>query len=254
MDRIPEPGVLLADWDEAYGARVVVAHLPGIDEDPEVLANQAYMTTQAVFDPESFVPVSFTLPNLRLDRQVKHFFDVLPDETVRGGKRPVVLMVFFPLDADETTLAAADSLAKQALESHGRGDEIDGAVLSREVAGAVVGVLREPALQAVPVPGTPSRPVSRGTTPRAKQARTTGSAESEALTGQLREFNQLLAQAISDAKRIEKSDPARAKAIWLKIVEFCREFAAKPGVSWDLKRTILERTRAIEARANRLLP
>lgn len=52
---------------------------------------------------------------------------------------------------------------------------------------------------------------------------------------QLGDFNRKLKSYIRDAKILEKTDPERARTMWLKIAEFALEFSKQPGIDHDFK-------------------
>lgn len=51
----------------------------------------------------------------------------------------------------------------------------------------------------------------------------------------IEEFNKKLASYINDVRLIEKSDPDKARKMWLKIAEFALEFSKQPGIDRTFK-------------------
>lgn len=51
----------------------------------------------------------------------------------------------------------------------------------------------------------------------------------------IEEFNKKLSSYINDVKLIEKSDPDKARKMWLKIAEFALEFSKQPGIDRTFK-------------------
>lgn len=133
------PGLLISDWDERQGPQVTAALLPGVEEDPDLLATQAFMTSQNVFNSVEFTRVSFSLPNLKIQRKVKYLFDVVPDTGVRGGHRPFVLAIFLPLDVPATLVAELDLVLESTLESIKKGEIPALEPLQSQIARALAG-------------------------------------------------------------------------------------------------------------------
>lgn len=116
-----QPGLLLSDWDEAVGPQIVGELLPGITEAAEVLAAQSYMSAQNVFCSAEFSSISFTLPNLKIQRKTKFYFDVVPDPEVRGGQRPFLLAVYLPLNAPDALFIKLDPVIESAVKQYKAG-------------------------------------------------------------------------------------------------------------------------------------
>jgi hypothetical protein len=51
----------------------------------------------------------------------------------------------------------------------------------------------------------------------------------------LSQFNQKLSSFIRDAKLLEKTDPKKARVLWLKIAQYALEFSKKSGIDRDFK-------------------
>ncbi len=111
-------GFLLADWDEKIGPQIIVQALPGISEDPESLATQSFMSAQQVFSSAEFSHVSFVLPNMKIQRKVKLYFDVIQDDKVRGGQRPFLMAVFLPFTIHDAFLLKLDPIIEPVLEDY----------------------------------------------------------------------------------------------------------------------------------------
>ncbi|MHA1730292.1 MAG: hypothetical protein ACTSU5_00020 [Promethearchaeota archaeon] len=128
------PGILLTDWDEKEGPMVIVESLPGIDEPAEILATQSYLSAQNVFSSVEFSRISFSLPNLKIRRKMKIYFDVVEDESVRGGRRPFMLAVYFPLETPDSFLERFDDVVHPYVEGYKDGVKPDAAKLQDDVA------------------------------------------------------------------------------------------------------------------------
>ncbi len=109
-------GFLLADWDEKIGPQIIAQALPGITEDPEALATQSYISAQQVFCSAEFSRVSFVLPNMKIQRKAKLYFDIIKDDKVRGGQRPFLLAAFLPLNVPDTLFLKLDPIIEPIME------------------------------------------------------------------------------------------------------------------------------------------
>ena len=87
--------LIYAVWEEVTGVDFTVTYPAGVIEDPNLFAVRCMATGAFVFGEEKFTPTSFILPFLYLHAKVDIFFDYIPDTTVRGGRKPIVLGVFF---------------------------------------------------------------------------------------------------------------------------------------------------------------
>ncbi len=351
-------GFLLADWDEKIGPQVIEKLLPGITEDPEALATQSYTSAQQVFCSAEFSRVSFVLPNMKIQRKAKLYFDVIQDEKVRGGQRPFLLAVFLPLAVPDAFFQKLDPLIEPLMESykkatrpdltnleseivkllgeetvktekkdetakkgqlllikayceickrdlsiafsktelrkkpdtdfleytylHGVGEKranphgvkitVDGNFALNKIEyvdlkGNRISPFQEQDLKVLPARvgawisdeiqtlaremrhGTPLKTLSHlFQQPVAEVERKMREIESEKLT----HFNKILGQSIAEANRVEQGNPKDAKKLWLKIVEYCLEFAQSPGVRPQLAVNIRLKTQAIKARADKL--
>ena len=353
-----QPGFLLSDWDEKIGPQIVDKSLPGISEDPETLATQSYISAQQVFCSVEFSRISFILPNLKIQRKVKLYFDVIQDNKVRGGQRPFLIAVFLPLNVpdaiflkldpiieplmemykkatrpnfikleEETRKLLAEDLVgkekkeekakreqiiliqvhceickrdlsltfskaelrkrpsnefpeytylhgvdEKGIEPHGvritvdtnyvlnkieyvdvKGNRIspfqeqDVKALSAKVGGWATGELQTLAREMKH--GTPIRSLAR----LIQRPETEIKNKMHEITAEkLTHFNKVLAASVAEAKKTEQDNPKDAKQLWLKIVEYCFEFAQSPGLAPQDAAHIREKTRPIKMRAEKL--
>ncbi|MBN2153119.1 MAG: zinc ribbon domain-containing protein [Candidatus Lokiarchaeota archaeon] len=106
-----KPNVILADWDEEIGPIIVKAIFPALSGNtantPEIIATRCYVTAESIFAKEKFSKIHFNLPMITIKKLAVVNFDVISDETVRGSRRPFMLVLFVPL---ETSYTVTDSL------------------------------------------------------------------------------------------------------------------------------------------------
>lgn len=136
-------GLFLSDWDERLGPRVLAQNLPDINEDAESLATQSYMSAQQVFSSAEFSRISFTLPNLKIQRKIKLYFDVVQDDAVRGGRRPFLLAVLTSISAPDSLFASIDPIIEQAQETYKQGTLPDFKELQDQCQQASVNALQD---------------------------------------------------------------------------------------------------------------
>ncbi|MCP4762092.1 MAG: zinc ribbon domain-containing protein [archaeon] len=65
----------------------------------------------------------------------------------------------------------------------------------------------------------------------------------------LKDFNLKLASYINDAKLMERTDPAKAKILWVKIAEFALEFSKQPNIDRDFRMKLWKQIDGILKRA-----
>ncbi|GAB4311338.1 MAG: hypothetical protein Kow0069_11700 [Promethearchaeota archaeon] len=115
------PELLLTDWHEELGPVVIEQSLGEIHEPAELLATQSYVSAQNVFSSEEFARITFSIPQLKIRRKARIYFDVVEDETVRGGRRPFMLVAFFPLDFADANFDVLDPLVAPVLDNYKKG-------------------------------------------------------------------------------------------------------------------------------------
>ncbi|OLS12971.1 MAG: hypothetical protein RBG13Loki_3406 [Promethearchaeota archaeon CR_4] len=355
----PQLGFLLSDWDEKIGPQIVDKSLLGISEDPETLATQSYISAQQVFCSVEFSRISYILPNLKIQRKVKLYFDVIKDATVRGGQRPFLVAVFLPLNIPDSFYLKIDPLIEPLMEmykkkvrpnfskmqedarkllteynvdqkvkeeetqkkeqivvlqvhcemckrdlsltfpktelrkkagsefleftylhgldekdveAHGLRITVDPHFTLQkveyvDVKGSRISPFKDKDLKILPTRGgtwstdevqTLAREMKQGT-PIKSLVRLLQRSETELrnktheiVVVKLNHFNKVLATSIAEAKKVEADNPKKAKDLWLKIVEYCLEFAQSAGLPPQDAANIREKTRAIKARAENL--
>lgn len=99
-----KPPIILADWDEEKGPLIIDSLFPdtsdNIDDSPEVLVTRCYISAQSIFARVAFSKINFNIPMVGIKKLAIVFFDVVEDATVRGDKRPFILVIFAPLDTN----------------------------------------------------------------------------------------------------------------------------------------------------------
>jgi hypothetical protein len=68
----------------------------------------------------------------------------------------------------------------------------------------------------------------------------------------LTHFNKIIAESTLEAKGLEETDPAAAKRLWVKLAEYCLEFAKSPELAVSVAAMIRKKTAGILARAKKL--
>ncbi len=110
------PDIILADWDEDIGPiiiKAIIADKPSEDgkidteNDPEVLVSRCYIAAQSIFAKEQFSKINFNLPIVSSQKLAVVSFDIAHDESVRGSKRPFLLLALVPMN---TRYAITDAI------------------------------------------------------------------------------------------------------------------------------------------------
>jgi len=90
-----DEGIIFSRWDEELGLEILGVHPHYSFNDPEVIAIRCFSTSQFVFGGTKFEKVSFILPFTHLKAKAAIYFDVIQDDSVRGGKLPFSLVIFY---------------------------------------------------------------------------------------------------------------------------------------------------------------
>ncbi|MFX1329305.1 MAG: PAS domain S-box protein [Promethearchaeota archaeon] len=88
-------GIIFSKWDEIEGAKIVAIHPIDIFDDPEIIAIRCFSISQFIFGGEKFKRISVILPFTHLKIKAAVYFDVIPDDKIRGGILPLSLVIFY---------------------------------------------------------------------------------------------------------------------------------------------------------------
>ncbi|MHA1791115.1 MAG: zinc ribbon domain-containing protein [Promethearchaeota archaeon] len=123
------PPIILADWDEDEGPIIVDSIFEpftgNMDDNPEVLVTRCYISAQSIFAREKFTKINFNLPMVPIKKLAIVFFDVFPDESVRGGNRPFILVIFTPLNIKYGIIDNMVSIVEPYLDQYKKGIKPD---------------------------------------------------------------------------------------------------------------------------------
>jgi hypothetical protein len=110
---VEKPSIILADWNEERGPLIIDSIFPeafgDLDDSPEVLVTRCYINAQSIFARVEFSKINFSVPMVSIKKLAIVFFDIVPDDKVRGGKRPFILVVFVPI---ETSYSVVEPIGK----------------------------------------------------------------------------------------------------------------------------------------------
>ncbi len=169
-----KPSIILADWNEERGPLIIDSIFPellgDVDDSPEVLVTRCYINAQSIFARADFSKITFSVPMVSIKKLAVVFFDVIPDEKVRGGKRPFILVVFVPIDMSYGLIERIEKVVDPFLDVYKEETIPELVVLQDQVAlalsqGASPRVAEEPA---APVAAPPAQ-ASSSQTPRASR-------------------------------------------------------------------------------------
>ncbi|MHA1792102.1 MAG: hypothetical protein ACTSVI_05610 [Promethearchaeota archaeon] len=117
-----EPPIILADWDEEKGPLIIDSLFPDnseiIDDSPEVLITRCYISAQSIFARVEFSKINFNIPMVGIKKLAIVFFDVVEDASVRGNKRPFILVIFAPLDTNYGLIEPIQDIITPFLEEY----------------------------------------------------------------------------------------------------------------------------------------
>jgi PAS domain S-box-containing protein/small GTP-binding protein len=88
-------GIIFSKWDETKGSKIVAVHPYDAFDDPEVIGIRCFSISQFIFGGKKFKRTSVILPFTHLRIKAAIYFDVLSDDTIRGGMLPVSLVIFY---------------------------------------------------------------------------------------------------------------------------------------------------------------
>ena len=96
---IPAPksdlSLIFSKWDENEGVKIVALHPADTFDDPEIIAIRCFSISQFVFGGDNFKRTSVILPFIHLKIKAAIYFDVIPDDSIRGGALPLSLVIFY---------------------------------------------------------------------------------------------------------------------------------------------------------------
>ena len=101
--RIDE-GIIFSRWDENVGLRIIGVYPNKAFIDPEVIAIRCFSISQFIFGGEKFQQISFILPFTHLNAKAAIYFDYIDDTTIRGGKLPLSLVIFYDENIADTVI------------------------------------------------------------------------------------------------------------------------------------------------------
>ncbi len=90
-----ELGILFSQWDEMTGPNIIAIHPEGAFEEPDLLAVRCFSISQFIFGGKEFKRISVILPFPHLRAKAAIYFDVVEDDSVRGGYLPLSLVIFY---------------------------------------------------------------------------------------------------------------------------------------------------------------
>ncbi|MBN2151624.1 MAG: hypothetical protein JW839_09275 [Candidatus Lokiarchaeota archaeon] len=167
-----KPSIILADWNEERGPLIIDSIFPeqigDVDDSPEVLVTRCYINAQSIFARADFSKINFSVPMVSIKKLAVVFFDVIPDEKVRGGKRPFILVVFVPIEMSYSIIERIAKVVDPFLDVYKRETIPELFVLQDQIAAALSegtrsNVAEEPAARVA----APPTNVSSGQAPRA---------------------------------------------------------------------------------------
>ena len=99
-DRIyPSPksdlGLIFSRWDESKGLKLIAVYPNDAFEDPELIAIRCFSISQFIFGGEKFKRTYIILPFTHIKLKAAIYFDVIPDNSIRGGLLPLSLVIFY---------------------------------------------------------------------------------------------------------------------------------------------------------------
>ncbi|MFX0083411.1 MAG: PAS domain S-box protein [Candidatus Hodarchaeota archaeon] len=90
-----ELGLLFSKWNEDEGVKIVANYPVDAFDDPEVIAIRCFSISQFIFGGENFKRTSVILPFTHLKLKAAIYFDIISDESIRGGALPLSLVIFY---------------------------------------------------------------------------------------------------------------------------------------------------------------
>ena len=90
-----EVGIIFCRWDENLGIKVEAVHPKDAFDNPELISIKSFSISQFIFGGGEFKPSSVILPFPHLKSNAAIYFDYIENESIRGGKLPLSLIVYY---------------------------------------------------------------------------------------------------------------------------------------------------------------
>ncbi|NMC07094.1 MAG: hypothetical protein GYA24_17895 [Candidatus Lokiarchaeota archaeon] len=159
-----KPSIILADWNEERGPLIIDSLFPeqsgDLDDSPEVLVTRCYINAQSIFARADFSKINFSVPMVSIKKLAIVFFDIVPDDKVRGGKRPFILVVFVPIETSYSLIEPISKVIDPFLDLYKHETIPELVVLQDQVAATIE---KEKSARQKPEQVTPFIPTSQAT-------------------------------------------------------------------------------------------
>ncbi|MBD3195796.1 MAG: PAS domain S-box protein [Candidatus Lokiarchaeota archaeon] len=90
-----ELGLIFSLWDENDGLKNILVYPDAFTDDHELIAVRCFSISQFIFGGESFKRATVVLPFTNLKAKAAIYFDIIPNDKIRGGNLPISLVVFY---------------------------------------------------------------------------------------------------------------------------------------------------------------
>ncbi|MFX0100288.1 MAG: hypothetical protein ACFFCS_11955, partial [Candidatus Hodarchaeota archaeon] len=154
--------LILADWDEEKGPKIIKSIFPeassNIDDSPEVLVTRCYISAQSIFARVEFSKINFNLPMVSIKRLAIVFFDIVMDESVRGDRRPFILVVFAPIETNYSFVEPIGEAVEPFLEEYKNERIPNLEKLQETISGILSGEVATPSMKPVPASAPSTAP------------------------------------------------------------------------------------------------
>lgn len=93
------PYIIVAKWDEIYGPTTVSDYPKGFLKEESDFCSKLFILGSAMFGDFPVGQQTIDIPYIKERRRIRVIFDYWKDESVRGGKNPILLAILYQGDA-----------------------------------------------------------------------------------------------------------------------------------------------------------
>ncbi|MEJ2248998.1 MAG: PAS domain S-box protein [Candidatus Lokiarchaeota archaeon] len=97
-------GLIFTKWDETIGTQVISVYPREVFQDPETIAIKCFSISQFIFGGKEFKRTSVILPFTHIRANAAIYFDFISSPSVRGGRLPFALILFFDESIPRTVI------------------------------------------------------------------------------------------------------------------------------------------------------
>ncbi len=111
------PYIIVAKWDEAYGPMTLSDYPKEVLKEETDFCSKLFLLGSAIFGDFPVGQQTIDIPYLKEQRRIRVIFDYWEDDSIRGGKSPVLLAIVYQGDAMVSAIPRVQPLIAEGIES-----------------------------------------------------------------------------------------------------------------------------------------